>query len=134
MRDKLALAATILYYVFWPFLKLFHAITSILAPFWTIARFVLLPITYLAHTLFSIASLPFRLQLLDRIEVSPFSALDSSRPSKNMRHGQSNLGIMLNAALCIDYLHIPRNRRPNRLSRRRHPALFLQLPFLDAEH
>jgi hypothetical protein len=72
MRDKLALAATILYYVFWPFLKLFHAITFILAPFWTIARFVILPITYLAHTLFSIASLPFRVQLLDRIEVSPF--------------------------------------------------------------
>jgi hypothetical protein len=70
MGDKLATLTTVLYYLCWPFIALFRALRSILTPFWTIAQFILLPITYLAHTLFTIALFPFRMHLLDRFEVS----------------------------------------------------------------
>lgn len=72
MADKLATASTILYYACWPLLKLCQGILFLLAPIWTVAQFVLLPITYLAHALLSIALFPFRLHLLDRFEVRQY--------------------------------------------------------------
>jgi hypothetical protein len=70
MATNLAVLSTVLYYLCWPFIALFRALTSILTPLWTIAQFILLPITYLAHTLLTVALFPFRLHLRDRFEVS----------------------------------------------------------------
>ncbi|KAF2798400.1 hypothetical protein K505DRAFT_321934, partial [Melanomma pulvis-pyrius CBS 109.77] len=65
---QLATASAILYYACWPLLKLCQALLFLLAPVWTVAQFVLLPITSLAHALLTVALFPFRLHLLDRLE------------------------------------------------------------------
>ncbi|KAF2733536.1 hypothetical protein EJ04DRAFT_438922 [Polyplosphaeria fusca] len=68
MPDALATASIALYALCWPFLKLARGLAVLLSPFWALARFLLLPVTYLATALFTLLSLPFSLNLLDRVE------------------------------------------------------------------
>ena len=59
-----------LYYLSYPVLQLIHAVILALTPLIALVRFVLLPLTYVTHTIVTLALLPFRLRLLDRLEVS----------------------------------------------------------------
>lgn len=65
----LATISTVVYYTCWPIIKIIQGIGFVLSPFWTLTQFVLLPITYLIHGILSIVLFPFRLQLLERVEV-----------------------------------------------------------------
>ena len=69
MAEIFAVVSTALYVLCWPFIKLLQAVSFVLAPFWAATQFVLLPITYAVHAVLSIALFPFRLHVLDRIEV-----------------------------------------------------------------
>jgi hypothetical protein len=77
----LATISTVLYYACWPIVKLLQGVAFVLSPFWRIAQFLFLPITYVLHGILSILLLPFRLRLLERVEVciiciSPFYVVD----------------------------------------------------------
>lgn len=69
MAETLAAVSAVLSYAWWPFAQLLHAAGLVLSPFCALALFVLLPFTWLLHALLSALLLPFRLQLLDRVEV-----------------------------------------------------------------
>jgi hypothetical protein len=60
----------LLSYISYPIVALFRFIALVLAPFWSIAQFILLPVTYIAYGISYAVTLPFRLQLLERFEVS----------------------------------------------------------------
>ncbi|KAF2114911.1 hypothetical protein BDV96DRAFT_646778 [Lophiotrema nucula] len=68
MAEALATASAVLYYACWPIIKLLQGLAFILSPFWNIAQFILLPFTSLAQAILGILLLPFKIQLLDRVE------------------------------------------------------------------
>jgi hypothetical protein len=59
----------ILYCLWWPTRKILSAISFVLSPIWALAHFVFLPVTYLLQAIYAVVSLPFRLHLLERMEV-----------------------------------------------------------------
>jgi hypothetical protein len=69
MADALQTVLIIVYLICWPFVKLARAIAFALSPFWAIGQFILLPAIYLIRVILNILLFPFRLQLLDRVEV-----------------------------------------------------------------
>jgi len=52
----------------WPLSTLLHALVALAAPFYHVAVFVALPLLHAASTAIHIASLPFTVQWLERIE------------------------------------------------------------------
>ncbi|KAJ4302734.1 hypothetical protein N0V90_001624 [Kalmusia sp. IMI 367209] len=68
MTDARAVLSTVLYCLWWPVTKILLAIGIILSPFWSVAQFILLPVTYLVQGLLAVILFPFRLHILERIE------------------------------------------------------------------
>lgn len=68
-NSTLAILWIVLYCISWPIVKLVQGLALVLSPFWSLAQFVLLPVTYLLHGILSVLLFPFRIQLLEKIEV-----------------------------------------------------------------
>ncbi|KAF2272763.1 uncharacterized protein EI97DRAFT_436694 [Westerdykella ornata] len=68
MGAVLSAIATIFYYATFPIVQVLRLVIFILSPFWTLTKFVLLPVTYAAHGIFAILLFPLRLRLLERLE------------------------------------------------------------------
>lgn len=100
----LAITYTILSYISYPVVKLAYLVAYILAPFWSLAQFILLPVTYTVHGILTLALIPFRLHLLERLEVR--------RHCINALH----LELLLNVNI-TDYIHISGHRGSNRVHR-----------------
>jgi hypothetical protein len=66
----LAVISTLLYALSYPVIKAIRLVALIVSPFWAIAQFVLLPVTYSIHGILTVALFPFRLRLLERLEVT----------------------------------------------------------------
>lgn len=69
MPDPRALLSTLLYCLWLPTSNILSALRFVLSPFCALAQFTFLPVAHLLHTLYAVVSLPFRLHLLERIEV-----------------------------------------------------------------
>lgn len=69
MADARAVLSTVLFCFWWPTSKLLAAIAFVLSPFLRVLHFVLLPVIYLARAIYAILAFPFRLHVLERIEV-----------------------------------------------------------------
>lgn len=69
MLDALAIAFLIFNILAWPVVKLAHVAIVLLSPFYVLVSFLLLPFIHLARTFVNIASFPFQVQWLERIEV-----------------------------------------------------------------
>lgn len=69
MADTRAILSTVLYCLWWPTSKIIYAIHTILSPFWAALQFIFLPVTYLLQGILTIILFPFRLHILERIEV-----------------------------------------------------------------
>jgi hypothetical protein len=72
MADARAVLSTILYCLWLPTSKILSAVSFVLSPFWALAQFTFLPVAYLLQTIYAVVSFPFRLHLLERIEVGWF--------------------------------------------------------------
>ncbi|KAH9860106.1 hypothetical protein IAQ61_011890 [Plenodomus lingam] len=57
-----------LHLIWWPISRLFASLAFLLAPFYRVAFFLLLPFIHAAHVLVNILSIPFSLAWLQRIE------------------------------------------------------------------
>jgi len=69
MADTRAVISIVLYCLWWPTTKIIYAIQTILSPFWTALQFIFLPVTYLLRAILTVILFPFRLHILERIEV-----------------------------------------------------------------
>ena len=69
MADTRTILSTVLYCLWWPASKIIYAIQAILSPFWAALQFILLPVTYLVQALLTVVLFPFRVHILERIEV-----------------------------------------------------------------
>jgi hypothetical protein len=115
-----------LYYLVYPILQLFRALALLLRPIWGLLRFVLLPLTYAANAIITLALLPFRLRLLAHLEVKQTIFPDDKFKINKL------WGIMLNADRQTDNIHISWHCRPDWMSHRCHIVPFLQLPIFHA--
>lgn len=64
----LATISRLLFVLTWPFVKLARGVALLLSPVWTVAQFILLPLTVVVQAVLSILLFPFRLNWLDRFE------------------------------------------------------------------
>ena len=69
MANTGAILSTLLFCLWWPMSKLLSVFALVLSPFWAVLQFVLLPVIYLARAIFAVLSFPFKLNILERIEV-----------------------------------------------------------------
>lgn len=67
--DARTVFSNTLYILWWPTSKILGAIRYILSPFWTLIRFIFLPLTHLIQAILSVVLFPFRVDVLERIEV-----------------------------------------------------------------
>lgn len=72
MANTGTILSTLLFCLWWPTSKLLSVFALVLSPFWAVLQFVLLPVIYLAHAVYAVLSLPFKLNILERIEVRSF--------------------------------------------------------------
>ncbi|KAK3202412.1 hypothetical protein GRF29_161g1120846 [Pseudopithomyces chartarum] len=68
MANTGTILSTLLFCLWWPTSKLLSVFALVLSPFWAVLQFVLLPVIYLAHAVYAVLSLPFKLNILERIE------------------------------------------------------------------
>ncbi|KAF1957406.1 hypothetical protein CC80DRAFT_491522 [Byssothecium circinans] len=68
MADVRTILSNTLYVIWWPTSKALNGIRFILSPFWALLQFIFLPLTHLIQAILSIVLLPFRLDILERIE------------------------------------------------------------------
>jgi hypothetical protein len=61
---------SLLYYLSYPVFQTLRAAALVLSPFIAFARFLLLPLTNVVHAIITLVWLPFRLRLLQRLEVN----------------------------------------------------------------
>ena len=124
MADARTTLSTVLYCIWWPFSHILSAARAILSPFWALAQFVFLPVVYLVQGLLVIVLLPFRLHVLERIEVCVII-----QPTWcSLMQWHPTLKPM------ADYLHMARRCEPHRLHHRRSPVHRLQIPVLRPSH
>ena len=64
--------------IWWPISKLINATIILLAPFYNVVTFVLLPFIHLGDAFISILSIPFTVKWLERIEVENTLVLPST--------------------------------------------------------
>lgn len=102
-----------LHLIWWPISRLFASLAFLLAPFYRVAFFLLLPLIHAAHVLVNILSIPFSLAWLQRIEVrmlctacQPFSPFTHGLQAKRYR---------------TDTIHLSWHSGPHRLHHRRPP-------------
>jgi hypothetical protein len=69
MADPRTILSTVLYYLWWPTSKILYAIQVVLSPFWAILQFIFLPVTFLLRAILTVFLFPFRLHILERVEV-----------------------------------------------------------------
>ncbi|KAF2638907.1 hypothetical protein P280DRAFT_470923 [Massarina eburnea CBS 473.64] len=68
MVDASTILAAIVYILWWPTSAILSVTRFILAPFWSLLQFFFLPITCLVHAILALVLLPFRVDILERIE------------------------------------------------------------------
>ncbi|KAF2263848.1 hypothetical protein CC78DRAFT_580966 [Lojkania enalia] len=68
MAETIVAIRAVLYYTSLPLAKLLHGLAIIVSPFLAVVHFLFLPITYLVHAILGIVLLPFKVQLLEKIE------------------------------------------------------------------
>lgn len=69
MAGALTIFFVIVRVIFLPIVACVNLVLYLLSPIWTLGTFILLPLLHFSHAIITILTFPFRMHLLDRIEV-----------------------------------------------------------------
>lgn len=69
MANTPSVVAAVLYSLWWPASALIRVVRAVLAPIWAAVCFVFLPVTFLVRAVLAVTLFPFRIHVLERIEV-----------------------------------------------------------------